>query len=70
MNNIVTTLAPLFIIGSSSFLRVTKDHHEVSDGFENLPDQTSDPHRLIMGENAVTTLVPTFLNGACSFLQL
>ena len=40
---VVATLAPLFFIGSSSFLQGNKDNH-VSDGFESYvqPDPTSD----------------------------
>ena len=52
MNKVVTTLAPSFLIGSSSFLQATSKPiisrpgtYELStlEGFEN-------PHRLIIGE--------------------
>ena len=41
MNNVVTTLAPSFLIGSSSFLQATLTHH-ISDGFEIQQDPTRD----------------------------
>ena len=42
MNNVVTTLAPLLLIGSSSFFADNKYNHKVSDEFEIWQDQTSD----------------------------
>ena len=58
-HNVVTTLAPLFLIESSSFfiLAGNKDNLKFSYGFKIPQDQTKDcgvvwknPHRLIMGE--------------------
>ena len=40
MNNVVTTLAPSFLIGSSSFLQATSK--PIIYGFEIRPDQTLD----------------------------
>ena len=42
MNNVVTTLAPSFLIGSSSFLQATKKNHNSLDGFEIQQDPTRD----------------------------
>ena len=60
MNNVVTTLAPSFLTGSSSFLEATRKTHNISNGFKNSArlDQGlmsylrvwKIPHRLIMGE--------------------
>ena len=41
MNNVVTTLAPSFLIGSSLFLQATRSHN-ISNGFEIQQDQTRD----------------------------
>ena len=41
MNNAVTTLAPSFFIGYSSFLQATSKHI-ISDGFEIQQDPTWD----------------------------
>ena len=43
MYNVVNTLAPLFLIGSSSFFNLAglKDNHKVKKEFEIWPDQTS-----------------------------
>ena len=61
MNNLVTTLATLFLIGSSSFLQVTSQTiksrmglklGKIGPGTEELaaPERLKNPHRLIMGE--------------------
>ena len=42
MNNVVTTLAPSFLIGSSSFLQATRKLTNVLDGFEILQGPTRD----------------------------
>ena len=41
MNNVVTTLAPSFLIGSSSILQATRKPYNISDGFEIQQDPTS-----------------------------
>ena len=41
MYNIVNTLAPLFLIGSSSYWQVSKDIYNISDEFEIRPDRTN-----------------------------
>ena len=40
IDNVVTTLTPLFLIGSSSFLQVTRTTIELRLEFENRADQT------------------------------
>ena len=42
MNNVVTTLAPSFLIESSLFFILTgnKDTHKISHGFKIRPDRT------------------------------
>ena len=42
MYNVVNTLAPSFLIGSSSFSAGNKDDHKVSVEFEIRPDPTMD----------------------------
>ena len=37
MDNVVTTLAPYFLIGS--YLAGNNDNHKIADGFEIRPDQ-------------------------------
>ena len=61
MNNVVTTLAPSFLIGSSSFLQATSKpiisrmgskFSRIRPGTYELPalERWKNPHRLIMGE--------------------
>ena len=61
MNNVVTTLAPSFLIGSSSFLQATRKliisrmgskFSRIRPGTYELPalELWKNPHRLIMGE--------------------
>ena len=38
MYNVVTTLAPSFLIGYSLYFQVTKDIYNISDEFEIRPD--------------------------------
>ena len=42
MDNVVTTLAPSFLIGSSSFFTGNKVNYKSLDGLEIRPDQTLD----------------------------
>ena len=42
MNDVVTTLAPSFLIGSSSFVQATTETQNISDGFEIWQDPTRD----------------------------
>ena len=42
MNSVVTTLAPSFLNGSSSFVQATRTPHKISDGFEIGQYQTKD----------------------------
>ena len=71
----MTTLAPSFLIGSSSFfiLAGNKDNYKISSGVEIRPDQTLDcgvSCPWASGKNVVTTLVFSFLNRSYSFLQI
>ena len=61
MNNVVTTLAPSFLIGSSSFLQATSKSiisrmgwkfNRIRQGTYELPalGRSENPYRLIMGE--------------------
>ena len=61
MNNVVTTLAPSFFIGSSSFLQATSKlkisrmgskFSRIRLGTYKLPalERLKNPHRLLMGE--------------------
>ena len=58
MNNVVNTLAPLFLIGSSSFLQVRRTT-KVLDQFDQIPwtvefaalERLENPNRLIMGKS-------------------
>ena len=40
--NLVNTLAPSFLVGSSSFFAGIKDNHNISDEFKIKPDRTKD----------------------------
>ena len=42
MNNVVNTLAPSFLMGSSLFFAGKEDNHNISDQFEFQPDSTKD----------------------------
>ena len=79
MNDVVATLAPSFLIGSSSFLQTTRTHIKSRMGskFGQIGPWTvelatlerlENPHRLI--RNIVTTLVLSILNGSSSYLQI
>ena len=61
MNNVVTTLVPSFLIGSSSFLQATSKpiislmglkFNKIRPGTYELPalERLGNPYRLIMGE--------------------
>ena len=61
MNNVVTTLAPVFLIGSSSFLQSTMTYKKSRIGLKfgqigpwsvelAVLEHLENPHRLIMGE--------------------
>ena len=79
MNNVVTTLAPSFLIGSSSFLQATSKpiisrmgskFRRIRRGTYELPALESlekSPYTY-NGRNVVTTLVLSILNGSSSFL--
>ena len=79
--NLVSTLAASFLIGSSSYLQVTRTSiiSQTSSNFDQIQPRTAElaaleplknSHRLIMGENPVSTLAPSFLIGSSSFLQV
>ena len=65
MNNVVNTLAPSFLVGSSSFLQATSLPIIIRMGskFSRIRPGTYN------GRNVVTTLVLSILNGSSSFLQ-
>ena len=72
MNNVVTTLAPSFLIGSSSFLQATRItiKARMSLNLGKIPSLTSKLFRVLNQINSVvTTLAPSFLIGSSSFLQ-
>ena len=81
MNNVVTTLAPSFLIGSSSFLQATRTPIKSRMGsklgsirrrtyelaaLEHLEKSPKTNN----GRNVVTTLVLSILNGPYFFLQI
>ena len=79
--NLVTTLAPSFLICSSLFLQVTKTtiKSRVGSKFGRIRSGTYELAALerlekspytYNGRNVVTTLVPSFFNGSSSFLQI
>ena len=81
MNNVVTTLAPSFLIGSSSFLQATRTPIKSWMGAKlgSIRQRTYELAALVRfekststynGRNVVTTLVPSFSNGSSSFLQV
>ena len=80
MNNVVTTLAPSFFIGSSSFLQATSKpiisrigskFSRIRPGTYELPalEHLEKSPYTYNGRNVVTTLVLSILNGSSSFLH-
>ena len=80
MNNVVTTLAPSFLIGSSSFLHATSKpiisrmgtkFSKIRLGTYELPalEHLEKSLQTYNGRNVVTTLVLSILNGSSSFLH-
>ena len=80
MNNVVTTLAPSFLIGSSSFLQATSKpiisrmgskFSRIRPGAYELPAFKCLEKSLLTynGRNNATTLVLSILNGSSSFLH-
>ena len=81
MNSVVTTLAPSFLIGSSSFLQATRIPIKSRKGSKlgSIPQRVYEFAALerlekslltYNGRNLVATLVPSFSNGSASFLQV
>ena len=79
--NVVTTLAPSFLIGSSSYLQVkrTSITSRTSSKFGQIGPRTAELAALerlekspltYNGRNLVNTLTPSFLIGSSSFLQV
>ena len=79
MNNVVTTLAPSFLIGSS-FLQATRKpiisrmglkFSRIRPGTYELPalEHLEKSLKTYNGRNVVTTLVLSILNGSSSFLH-
>ena len=80
MNNVVTTLASTFLIGSSSFLQATRKPiiSRIGSKFSRIRQGTNESPALerlekspltYFGRNVVTTLVLLILNGSSSFLH-
>ena len=80
MNNVVTTLAPSFLIGSSSFLQATRKpiisrmgskFSRIRIGTYELAalERLEKSPKTYNGRNVVTTLVLSILNGPSSFLH-
>ena len=80
MNNVVTSLAPSFLIGSSSFLQATSKSiiswmglkfSRIGQGAYELPALECLKKSLYTynGKNVETTLVLSILNGSSSFWQ-
>ena len=81
MYNVVNTLAPSFLIGSSLFLQVRRTTiiSRTSSNFSQIRPRTAElaalehlkkfPYTYNWG-NLVNTLVPSFLIGSSSFLQV
>ena len=80
MNNVVTTLVPSFLIGSSSFLQATRKpiksgmgsiFGRIRPGTYELAvlERLEKSPKTFNRRNVVTTLVLSILNGSCSFLQ-
>ena len=81
MNNVVTTLAPSFLIGSSSFLQATRTpiksqmglkFGKIRSGSYELPalERLKKSPYTYNGGNVVTSLVLLISNGSSSFLQV
>ena len=81
MNNVVTTLAPSFLIGSSSFLQATRKpiisrmgsiFSRIQPGTYELPalEHLEKSPYTYNGRNVMTTLVPSFLDRSSSVLQI
>ena len=81
INNLVSNLAPSFLIGSSSFLQVRRttiiSRTSSKPGMIRLHtaelaalERLKNSHILIMEKNLVSTLAPLFLIGSSSFLQV
>ena len=81
MNSVVTTLAPSFLIGSSSILQATRTPIKPRMGSKvgSIRPRTYELAALerlekspltYNGRNVVTPLVPSFSNGSSSFLQV
>ena len=79
--NLVSTLAPSFLIGSSLYLQVTRTSiiSRTSSNFSQIRPRTGELVALerlkkisktYNGENLVSTLAPSFLIGSSSFLQV
>ena len=79
--NVVSTLAPSFLIGSSSYLQVTRTPitSRMSSKFGQIGPRTAEFAALerlekspltYNGRNLVNTLAPAFLIGSSSFLQV
>ena len=80
MNNVVTTLAPSFFIGSSSFLQATSKpiisgmgskFSRIRPGTYELPalEHLEKSLQTYIGRKVLTTLVLSILNGFSSFLH-
>ena len=81
MNNVMTDLAPSFLIGSSSFLQATRKpiksrmgskFDKIGPGTYELPalERLQNSPYTYNGRNVVTTLFTSFLDGSSSFLQV
>ena len=79
--NVVTTLAPSFLIGSSSYMQVTRTSitSRTSSKFGKIRPMTAELAALerleksqytYNGRNLMNTLAPSFLIGSSSFLQV
>ena len=81
MNNVVTTLAPSFLIGSSTFLQATRTpiksgmgskFGRIRSGTYELPaiERQGKSPQTYNGRNVVTSLVLSISNGSSSFSQV
>ena len=79
--NLVSTLGPSFLIGSSSYLQVTRTSiiSRTCSSFSQIRPRTAELAALerlkkfpwtYHGENLVSTLAPSYLIGSSSFLQV
>ena len=79
--NLVSTLAPSFLIGSSSYLQVTRTSimSRTSSNFSQIRPWTAELAALerlkkvpltYNGENLVSTLASSFLTGSSTFMQV